>query len=397
MKRKGLRSVLAILTACLFLPGFALASASFDGTVVSKNAIAVTAPFGGVIASVPVRKGDYVNVGDVLAEVETTKVYSPTDGTITGLFAQAGDSVANVVTRYGAAMYITPSHKFTINANTSYAFSSNENMYVHLGEVVYLRSYNFQIYNEGKGVITAVKDDTYTVETTEGEFWMGETVSIFRGADYDTTTRIGRGSVNRTAEVTVGDTGSIVAMHVRDGEEVVRGQLLYETVTGELADLVADGNQIKATVAGIVEAVSATAGASIAQGGLVATVCPKDRMQVMIQVNEYDLMDIALGDTVSLTFTYDDMGLRTGTGTVQMISDVSMTTDTSDVSYKVYIDFDATDAIRLGMTVMVDIIEAGEEEALTDAADMQEIPAATLAPAQAVDNDDAKVMPVTAP
>jgi len=286
MKRKGLLSVLAVLTACLLLPGFALASASFDGTVVSQNAIAVTAPFGGVIDSVSVQEGDYVNAGDVLAEVMTTKVYAPSSGVITGLFAQVGDSVANVVNRYGAALYITPSNKFTIAADTNYAYASSDNMYVHLGEVVYLRSYNFQIYNTGVGIITAVKDDTYTVETTEGEFWMGETVSIYRAADYDTTSRIGRGDVTRTAEVAVGDSGSIVAMHVQEGDTVTRGQLLYETVTGELQDLVADGSQIKSAVAGVVESVSVTAGSNISQGGLVAKVCPMDHMQIMIEVNE---------------------------------------------------------------------------------------------------------------
>ncbi len=356
MKRKEILSVLAVLTACLLLPGFALASASFDGTVVSKNAIAVTAPFGGVIGKVSVQAGDYVEAGDTLAEVITTKVYAPSDGVITGLFAQVGDSVANVVSRYGAALYITPENKYTIEADTSYAYSNNDNLYVHLGEVVYIRSYNFQVYNTGMGIITSVADADYTVETSEGDFWMGETVSIYRDADFATESRIGRGDVTRTAEVAVGDSGSIVAMHVQDGDEVVRGQLLYETVTGELEDLVADGNLIKATVSGIVESVGISAGSSVSQGGLVATVCPPDRMQIVIEVNEYDLMDIAVGDTVALTFTYDDIGMSTGTGTVEMISDVSVSTDTSDVSYEVYINFAAEDDTRLGMTVMVEII-----------------------------------------
>ena len=83
-------------------------------------------------------------------------------------------------------------------------------------------------------------------------------------------------------------------------------------------------------------------------------------MQIVIEVNEYDLMDIAVGDTVSLTFTYDDVGMSQGTGTVQMISDVSFSTDTSDVTYDVYIDFEAEDATRIGMTVMVDIIDQDE-------------------------------------
>jgi len=76
-------------------------------------------------------------------------------------------------------------------------------------------------------------------------------------------------------------------------------------------------------------------------------------------------MDIAVGDSVSLTFNYDDLSLSKGTGTVQMISDVSVTTDTSDVSYEVYIDFTADENTRLGMTVMVDILgEDGQAEAV---------------------------------
>ena len=159
-------------------------------------------------------------------------------------------------------------------------------------------------------------------------------------------------------------------MYVQDGDEVVRGQLLYETVTGELEDLVADGNLIKVTTSGIVESVSVSAGSSVSQGGLVAAICPKDNMQILIEVNEYDLMDIAVGDTVALTFTYDDIGMSTGTGTVEMISDVSVSTDTSDVSYEVYINFDAEDDTRLGMTVMVDII--GEDDLFLEEEDEQD-------------------------
>jgi len=357
MKRRGILTVLAVLTVCFLLPGFALASASFEGTVVSENPVAVTAPFGGMVERLQVQAGDYVNAGDMLAIVRTTKVYAPHDGEITGLFAQEGDMVEHVANRYGAAMYITPSNKFTIQADTDYAYATADNLYVHLGEEVYIRSYNFQIYNEGTGIITAVDGEDYTVETTDGEFWMGETVSMYRDADYDKTSRIGRGDVSRTAEIAVTDGGSIVAMHVQEGERVVRGQLLYETVSGELRDLVADGNQIKTAVGGIVESMNVTVGTDVTQGGLVAAICPRDHMQIVMDVNEYDLIDIAVGDTVALTFTYDDMGFSTGNGTVCAISDISFSTDTSNVTYAVYIEFSATEDTRLGMTVMVDLIE----------------------------------------
>ncbi|MFH1512516.1 MAG: HlyD family efflux transporter periplasmic adaptor subunit, partial [Bacillota bacterium] len=340
----------------------------------------VTAPFGGVVGTVEVQAGDRVASGDALAGVITTKVYAPTAGEVTGVFAQAGDAVDSAVTRYGAVLYLTPAHKFTFSADSSKAYGTNENMYVHLGEVVYLRSYNLQIYNTGMGVITAVSGESFTVESTQGEFWMGETLSIYREASYASTSRIGRGDVTRTAEVAVSGSGSILAMHVQDGEAVARGQLLYETVTGGLEGLIPNDNQIPSPVAGIVESVGVSAGNSLEKGALVAMVCPIESMQVLIEINEYDLMDIKVGDPVSLTFSYDDRGLSPVEGTVEMISDISFSTDTSNVTYNAYIDFAPNENIRLGMTVMVNILDGQEEEA----ADTQEEPM----PAQEGDGGD---------
>lgn len=85
-----------------------------------------------------------------------------------------------------------------------------------------------------EGIITAASGTSYTVETTSGELLMEETVYIYRDEALTASSRLGRGTVSRTAETAVSGTGSIVKLHVQDGETVQRGQLLFETVTGSL-------------------------------------------------------------------------------------------------------------------------------------------------------------------
>jgi multidrug resistance efflux pump len=387
MKKNILLAALCLML-CVALTGAALAETTFDGTVVSSESVSVTAPFGGTVSSFRLREGDELSVGDVIAQVETTKVYAPADGVITGVFGVPGDAVDDVVSRLGAVLYIEPTHKYSISASIDHAYSASDNKYVNIGEVVYLVSYYSGNGNTAVGIITAVNDTSYTVETTSGELLMGETVSIYRDADYATTSRIGRGTVSRTAEVAVSSGGSILYMHVNAGDTVTRGQLLYETVTGTLDGLYATSNQIVSDVEGVVASVSVSSGSTINKGDTLLTVYPRDKMQVVIEIDEYDLANVHEGDSIGLEFNYDDTDSSACTGTVAMISHVSDSTDTSDVAYKAYIDFTPSDAIRLGMTVRVTTVSQEVETVQTDdtstqtvAPDAQALPEATTEPA----------------
>jgi len=158
-------------------------------------------------------------------------------------------------------------------------------------------------------------------------------------------------------------------MHVQDGDTVTRGQLLYETVTGSLDGLYATSNQIVSDVDGIIASVNASVGGTISKGDTLLTVYPRDKMQVVIEIDEYDLADIHEGDTLQLEFNYDDSSDSIYTGTVTMISHISASSDTSEVSYKAYINFVPNAEIRLGMSVLVstteeeaDVTEADEDE-----------------------------------
>lgn len=378
MKRNMLRIALCF-ALILGLTGSALAETTFDGIVVSGESVSVTAPFGGTVSSFRLRAGDELAVGDVVAEVATTKVYAPEDGVISGLFGQAGDTVEDVATRMGAVLYIEPVQKYSVSASVEKAYNNSDNKFVNIGETVYLKSVYSSNGNTATGTITAVDGANYTVETTSGELLMEETVYIYRDADYTSTSKIGRGTVSRTAAVAVGaattsnsasSTNSILAINVKDGDAVTRGQLLYETVTGTLDGLYATGNQIVADEAGIIASVNISAGSSLNKGDTILTLYPKDKMQVSMDIDEYDLADIHEGDTLQLEFDYDDSGNSVTTGTVALISHVSDSSGSSDASYKVYINFTPTEETRLGMTVIVSKPEVAEAtDAQTDTAD----------------------------
>lgn len=348
------RILIGVLGLCMVFPGhFVLAATdiTFEGTVISGESISISAPFGGTISALSLRAGSKVAVGTTIATIETTKVYASEGGTISGVFAQAGDSVEDIVSRYAAVLYIAPERKYTITADVEKAYDSAETRYVNIGETVFIAC-TADGAHTAKGVITSVNGTTYTVETTSGELLMDETVSLYRTEGMDTKSRIGRGSVSRTAEIAVGGSGSILYMHVRDGEKVTRGQLLFETVTGSFDGLYALSNEIVSDVDGIVASVDVAAGSSVSKGTTLMSVYPNSALQIEVLIPEYDLLSIAEGDRVKIGFNWDEGSEQMYEGTVSMISHMSQDTN-GEVAYKGYIDFAPGADVRLGMTVVV--------------------------------------------
>lgn len=347
-----MKRFLSILVLVLMLPAFALAETTFDGSVVAREAVSVTAPFGGTVSSFSLRAGSRIAFGEPIATIATDKVYAAADGTVTGLFAQVGDSVENVVSRYGAVMYIVPSSKYTITADIQKAYNSSETKYVNIGETLYIACTSDGDHT-AVGTVVAAEGTTYTVETTSGELIMEETVNLYRDSDRASKSRVGRGTVSRTSEMAVTGTGSILKLHVKDGDTVSRGDLLYETVTGQLDGLYATDNEIVSDVSGVVASVNTSAGANVSKGDTLLTVYTMDSLQIEISVGEYDLPSIREGDTVDISFNYDESNEHDTTGTVEMISHLSSSGNSSEASYLAYVNFVPNEEVRIGMTAVV--------------------------------------------
>lgn len=350
--------LLSALALTLALAPAMAEKVSFSGSVTAAYSHDVYSSFNGYIEQLSVAVGDTVATGDAVAALRTTKVYAETSGTVAAVFGQAGDSLDTLTTRYGAALYIDDGVHYTISASTdgSYAYDSVATKFVQVGEAVYLRSRSDED-RTGTGLITAVDGVAYTVEVTSGSFIAGESVNIYRTADYADAQRIGRGDIANKAPVAVTGTGRIVSLAVQPGDTVQRGDLLMETLEGSLT-----GAEVSAALTaccnGVVAQVHATQGSAVTEGALIATIWPADAMQIEALIPEADLAALAVGDTVNILFDWQDDDTQGVPGTVTAIASAADEASTStSTCYTALISFTPDAAVRYGMNVTVETIE----------------------------------------
>ncbi len=361
---KNYKRIATLLAAALVLAlgAPALADMTFQGNVVSRETVSIGAPFGGLIDQISLRKGDPIRVGDPVATIRTTKVYAEMDGVVSGIFAQEGDETEGIVERYGGLIYLEPINKYLVSATTEKAYNSSSTKYIHIGEKVYL-SCTKDGTHVGTAVVTKISDvdesgnTPYTLEVIGGEFYMGETVGIFRDSNHSNESRIGRGIIQQNAAVPVKGTGSVLKVHVKVGDVVERGEVLLETVEGVLDGMYAVDNTVYSPLDGFVASVEATQGSAVEKSGKLITVYPKDAMQIEIKVSELDLTEIHEGDRVSIEFEWDADGTNQTQGVVAGISSVGDEkpegASGGDAKYSAYIDFTPDDTVRLDMSVIV--------------------------------------------
>lgn len=344
-------------------PSSGVGSIEFDGTVVSGVSRVVTSSVGGAVDSVAVRAGQLVQAGDVLATLRTEKVYATQSGVVSAVFGQPGDSVSTVAGQYGAVLYIEPdAGRYAISADTTNAYSSSDNLYIHVGEAVYLKCYSDGTHT-GVGFVSGVSGDSYTVEVSEGTFKVGETVTIFRSEDYASSSRIGRGTCERADDVAVGSGASgeggsvsIAKMHVAAGDAVQKGDLLYETVSGSYDAYYCTGCDIVATASGILSQLNCAVGGNVSAGSVVAQIEPTGDLQLEIDVNEADLAYIHEGDAVTIRMNWDD-GETEYEGIVFSISHMAQSgaeaqAGSNEAVYAAYISFSPDADVRIGMTAI---------------------------------------------
>ena len=368
--RSRIALTLALLLALTSGAALAASDFDFDATVVCVQPAYVLAPIGGTVVSVPVIEGERVAVGDALAELHTVKLYAPADGTVTGIFCEADDSIQDVADRYGALMYIEPDSKYTLTASTDDAYNASQNKYIHVGEQLYLACSDGK--HTGEGFVTAVDGTDFTIEVTDGSFYMGETVSAYRSSGRNAKSRVGRGEIARSANIAVAgpqDGGSVVAVRVNEGIHVTAGTLLVETLSGEYDGYYSTGSVLKSDVDGIVAGLNVQPGGTVNKGDIVATVYTTEGLQLEADINEADLSALSVGTPVEIVFNWneDDEDAPVYPGMVSRILYAPLSSgngeESSDTAtYAAYIDFDADDTVRLGMTATVRAAGAGEED-----------------------------------
>ena len=254
---KIMKRVAMTVMALMLAAGAASADTlSLNGTVEAGVTVPVYAPIGGTVDTVSVEQGMRVSAGENLFSYRTEKTYASEDGTVAGVFAKAGDDAEKVTEKYGADLYIEGTTIYSVSASISKAYNAAETTIVHTGETVYLVC-RTDAKRFGTGVITAVDGSNYTVLVTEGNFIVGDSVTLFRDSAYTEKLRIGRGNIARVNPTAVTGTGAVVSVAVKDGDTVKRGDLLMETLSGTFEGYEMTGTSVKAEEEGVIVSVAA--------------------------------------------------------------------------------------------------------------------------------------------
>jgi len=243
--------------------------------------------------------------------MDTLPVYATSDGTVAAVFAKAGDDASGVIGRYGALAVIEPENPLYIAASTAQAYDDEENRYIHAGETLYLKCGN----EKGVGRVVSVNGSDYTVEILSGEYDLGDTIRCYRDDGYDSDSETGRGRAARYADTTVTAQGRIVAVHVKEGDSVKTGDLLFEVVDAQAPVDVA--LEMTAAVDGAVTLLNTISGAQVYRGQLLCEIADLTTLELSAQVDELDLSAVQVGSVLS--YTLDAYAGETFSGTVTEI------------------------------------------------------------------------------
>lgn len=323
----------------------AQAALILTGKVEAKETTTIAAPMGGAVLPFQLKAGDHVDAGDTLFTIDTTKVYAPLDGTVTGIFAQPGDTAAYAQNRYGALCYIEPEESLIIQTTTTTGYDRGRSHTLYIGDEVFLATASNT--QTGVGRVISLSGDTFSVEVQDGQIALYDNVSIYYDARLSPESRVGRGDVTRANAIAVTADGAVLRVLVQDGQQVQRGDVLFEMVSGTLDAMVPVDANVLAPHDGIVETVSAQTGQNVAKDQTMATLHTLDVLTLVSSVSEVDLPEVKPGAKVSISF--DGLPGRSYAGTIRSVSGTGTVSD-NYTEYAVYIDFTPDDEVRLGMS-----------------------------------------------
>ena len=329
-----LKKILPLVTA-LLLAAFPAMAEVYSGVTAASETLALSAPSDGVLGEICVSAGEIVSEGQLAARLETQKLFATQDGTVAEISAQTGETVS------GELLKIAPLSRYSVYCTVSGARAAADTMLVHSGETLYLRcTVNGTHWAIGR--VTQIDGAEYSVETTGGELYIGETVYLYRDADFNYASCVGIGTVVAADAQSYTAEGEVAQLCVAEGEYVQRGELLCEIAPEGGATLAIPEESI-------VLSVDAATGQTLSGSEALLTLAPLDGICIEIHVDEAAAATLRAGDRVEMTYVSDTSEQSCG-GTV---SEISAVADAD--GYRVRIAPDkAPRALGLGVQVRVE-------------------------------------------
>lgn len=286
MFRKLCISALALVLAC----GAAFADV-YTGTTAARSTVAVQAGSAGVVQELSVQPGSVVAEGEMIAGIRTVKVFASQDGTVARIHGEEGS------TAQGNVLEISPVSRYTVYCTSDEACENIDSKIVHCGETLYLYC-TCNGTHQGSGRVYSIDGSTYMAEATGGDFYVGETVYLYRDAAHSYRHLVGVGTVVRSDTEMYSCEGRITRIHVSEGEYVERGELLYEYIENDAAVAAAPAD-------GIIVSCEIAEGNAVADGQALAYLAPFEEICVSFRVDEQHAPQFAIGEKVLMSYAAD--------------------------------------------------------------------------------------------
>ena len=328
---------------------------SYQNTVKSLEDLTVTAPVSGQVYSIDVEVGDEVSAGQQVATVRDSKTMG------LEVTFPADDAASFYV---GQSATVTLDSTFETLTGSISKIAGNDT--VLTGNVI-VRSVTIDVSNPG-----------------------GLSTEQSASAAVGTVTSTGSGTFTYKAEeaVTAQVSGTVSAVRVSEGQQVSKNQALVVLTSDDLDDQVQSAQDslrnaqisyekqteqledytVTAPITGTIVDKNYNAGETSEANQVLCSIYDLSYLTMTLSVDELDISDIAVGQTV--TITADAVEDRTYTGTVTKVS-VAGTSSGSATTYPVTIRIDDTDGLLPGMSVDATI-------ELSAAQDVLAIPSAAL-------------------
>ena len=319
---------LAILLLSLLAFAIPALAEVYEGITTAFSSEIVSSDGSGTLESLCVQVGQRVEEGQPLAVLFPEKTFASQDGTVALIQANEGDTVS------GEVLELAPVERYTVYCTVDKAYQSAESTLVFSGETVYIKCTSDGTHR-GLGIITQIDGEEYRVLTIGGELYVGETVYLYRDADFTAAQRVGIGTVIVSETQVYEADGEMTLLRVTEGDTVERGQLLFAI----------GGGEITAPTSGIVASLSCQPGDAVQKDQVVAEVVPDGGIGVEIQVDETGAGKIHVGSAVRLVFAgqEEDAAIQ---GTVVNVSAIA-----SSGQYAVRIRPETDAPLSLGMSV----------------------------------------------
>lgn len=389
-----------------------------SGTIASSSTKNVMSEVNADVLTVNVSVGDKVKKGDVLVELDKADyeknirelnnkisdlsntvnsykddiknlyVYADTDGYVSNLSCEIGDSVSknSVVMKITNDEYYYVTCKFNYNSNLNIKVGDMAKVmlvdtFKYLeAEVTYVSDLK-EISSSGLPLQTVelkIKNPGYTLDGIKASVELN-TASFNILATEQVTI-----SSDKSKSFKLKSSGTVKELYVKDGTYIKKDDLIMVLENDDIYDSLSNANTnlsdayedlknekekldfytITAPIDGIVTSLNIAEGDYVRSESSLLTLVNNDIIEFDIEVDELDINDIKLGQNVNVTI--DAIEETAKTPLVGSVSNISIEGNSmnSVTSYPVTVTLSGDDSIKMGMNCSAEIIVESKENVL---------------------------------